>query len=496
MAYVKTLWKNRLVEKPNTYRLQQNADGTVTQIPEPGQIIEAGTPVSADNLNKIENTLEAHDLDISKKANQSSVDSITKDYVRSPGYGATTGTANTYFVTLNPAPTAILEGMGLSIKINVTNTGASTIKVNDLGARTIKKADGNDVKAGDLKAGSIYSLRYSGAVFILQGEGGGYSTGDNIVPNNIKPNEIGDPSAVKTYNSSKQLYAWNIHPSDDLIAIYYDNSNKVLRLKEDGTVVWETSSFSTRPIMLEVDKYGDVYVIFGGNIIGNKLYKISGNTGQIIWEYTSTNLKADIGTLKLDSECNSYLLRYANGSGLEKVNKDGIFVSFYNPSYNSTQCFDLNYEQNELFVGGYTYFSRLYLNTMQQRKVMSFPDSTIVVNMSYNYLLKLLCLCYNNRIEVHNLESLTSVCTAYNGGFGALKMEHDNVGNLVYKVNQVSAVTKIKGDFANSITNFSIATAGSTFFIMKGPYIYVHTSANIVTKHNNMGAIRDYTILE
>ena len=55
MAYNKTLWKDRIVEKPNTYRKVENSDGTITLYPVTGQVIEKGTPVSAANLNKIEN---------------------------------------------------------------------------------------------------------------------------------------------------------------------------------------------------------------------------------------------------------------------------------------------------------------------------------------------------------------------------------------------------------------------------------------------------------
>ena len=55
MAYKKTLWKDRVVEKPNTYRSIENPDGTITLYPITGQVIEKGTPVSAANLNKIEN---------------------------------------------------------------------------------------------------------------------------------------------------------------------------------------------------------------------------------------------------------------------------------------------------------------------------------------------------------------------------------------------------------------------------------------------------------
>ncbi|WP_291581411.1 hypothetical protein [Clostridium sp. UBA6640] len=59
MAYVKTYWKNRIVERPKTFRQQENADGTVTLIPEEGQIIEPGTPVKAESMNNIENGIEA-----------------------------------------------------------------------------------------------------------------------------------------------------------------------------------------------------------------------------------------------------------------------------------------------------------------------------------------------------------------------------------------------------------------------------------------------------
>lgn len=91
-------------------------------------------------------------------------------------YAAVTGTANTYAATINPAPVAYVEGLALAVKINVNNTGASTINVNGLGAKSIKKSNGNDITSGNLKAGSVYTLRYNGTNFILQGEGGEYGT--------------------------------------------------------------------------------------------------------------------------------------------------------------------------------------------------------------------------------------------------------------------------------------------------------------------------------
>lgn len=88
-------------------------------------------------------------------------------------YAVATGSANSYAVTITPAPPNYVEGMAIAVKIPVDNTGPSTLNVNGMGPKPIKKPNGNDVSAGNLNAGSIYTLRYNGANFILQGEGGG-----------------------------------------------------------------------------------------------------------------------------------------------------------------------------------------------------------------------------------------------------------------------------------------------------------------------------------
>ncbi|HHV75528.1 MAG TPA: hypothetical protein GXX41_13020 [Thermoanaerobacterium sp.] len=83
-------------------------------------------------------------------------------------YAVATGSANAYTVTISGI-TSYKEGLAIAVKINTDNTGASTINVNGLGAKSIKKPNGNDVVAGNLKANSIYTLRYNGTNFILQG---------------------------------------------------------------------------------------------------------------------------------------------------------------------------------------------------------------------------------------------------------------------------------------------------------------------------------------
>ncbi|MCX8045262.1 MAG: tail fiber protein [Anoxybacillus gonensis] len=148
------------------------------------------------------------------------------DYVKHPGYGVATGSANAYSVTLNPAPTQYVEGMAIAVKINVDNTGPSTINVNGLGAKAIKKPNGNDVAAGNLKAGSIYTLRYNGTNFILQGEGGGGTAqpGD-VLSGKTFTNDSGEQTGTMPNRG-----AYNITPGTSNITIpagYHNGSGVV-----------------------------------------------------------------------------------------------------------------------------------------------------------------------------------------------------------------------------------------------------------------------------
>lgn len=51
-------WVDHKVEFPNRYRLSYNPDGTANLIPYKGEIIQQGTPVNAENLNKMENRID------------------------------------------------------------------------------------------------------------------------------------------------------------------------------------------------------------------------------------------------------------------------------------------------------------------------------------------------------------------------------------------------------------------------------------------------------
>ena len=89
-------------------------------------------------------------------------------------YGTTSGT-NTYTVSITGV-TSLYDGLKVTVKIGTTSTGASTLNINSLGAKTILDSSGNAITSGGLKAGIPYQLCYNGTNFIVLGKGGGGGT--------------------------------------------------------------------------------------------------------------------------------------------------------------------------------------------------------------------------------------------------------------------------------------------------------------------------------
>jgi len=115
------------------------------------------------------------------------------DYTLQVPYGVATGSANVKGVTLDPPLTAYVEGVALSFKNNLTNTTATTISINGLGSRPILDSKGNALTSGKLTSGSIYTLRYDGTNFILQGEGGsGNATVSDLLSGKTASTDAGD----------------------------------------------------------------------------------------------------------------------------------------------------------------------------------------------------------------------------------------------------------------------------------------------------------------
>lgn len=117
MAYVKQVWTDRQVEKPLTFNSMTNADGTITLSPAPGKITQAGTLVTADRMNHIENGIGSLDGSVSDLSNTVSTLSTQVNNSKLKGdFVVLTGTLNadnsttiSYPAGFNADNTAILN---------------------------------------------------------------------------------------------------------------------------------------------------------------------------------------------------------------------------------------------------------------------------------------------------------------------------------------------------------------------------------------------------
>lgn len=77
-------------------------------------------------------------------------------------YAADSVGTDAYAITLAPAVTAYVTGQTFIFKAGAANTGAATLNVNGLGAKTIKKAYNSDLATGDILANQIVQVTYDG----------------------------------------------------------------------------------------------------------------------------------------------------------------------------------------------------------------------------------------------------------------------------------------------------------------------------------------------
>lgn len=94
-------------------------------------------------------------------------------------YGQDTGVANALVVALDPVPLGFYVGMTLRVKAAAANTGPTTIAVNGMVPKAVRRAGGADLQAADLKPGMIVELVFDGSAFQMvnySGVGSGGTT--------------------------------------------------------------------------------------------------------------------------------------------------------------------------------------------------------------------------------------------------------------------------------------------------------------------------------
>lgn len=82
-------------------------------------------------------------------------------------YVVDTGLTNAYVITPNPGITAYAAGQIFTFKAANANSGASTLNVNGLGVKNIKKSVSSDLTTGDIPLNGIILVEYDGTNFQL-----------------------------------------------------------------------------------------------------------------------------------------------------------------------------------------------------------------------------------------------------------------------------------------------------------------------------------------
>lgn len=115
-----------------------------------------------------------------------------KDFVSDIGGGLTVGgSANTITLTAASAIAAYANGQVLAFIAGSTNTGATTLNVNTIGAKAVMKATGNGAAAlngAEIQSGCIYSVQYNAS---LNGGAGAWLL-INPTVNGVEPGMIFD----------------------------------------------------------------------------------------------------------------------------------------------------------------------------------------------------------------------------------------------------------------------------------------------------------------
>lgn|GEM_PF-6116513 len=242
------------------------------------------------------------------------------------GFGVTTYSGNTYSVTTaDGRPSSLSPGSRVTIKVNATNTSSgSTLNVNRLGAKTIKKVDGTAVPSSFFKAGSIYTLVYDGtSAFILQGEGGDISYGDRI-----SASQLTEPILKVTqqyvYTDSSQTGIGMGIGVDALGNVYcvYNNSDtaatNVRKLTEGFTLVWGIAN-TPAAWNVAVDPAGNICVALNTGTKAVRKYNTSGV------EIASNSDVGSATNIAIDSAGNMYVSHFS-GVGVRKLTPSGVEV--------------------------------------------------------------------------------------------------------------------------------------------------------------------------
>lgn len=147
----------------------------------------------------------------------------------------TAGGTTTYTLTPSVAITAYATGQEFVIKMNATNTGASTINVSGLGAKSLTKGGATALSASDLLIDAVYKIVYDGTQFQVSGISSSVANALKSATTNVDVSAATAPSSGQVLTATASTTATWQTPSVAATIIAPSSSKSGTTVTTSGT---------------------------------------------------------------------------------------------------------------------------------------------------------------------------------------------------------------------------------------------------------------------
>ncbi len=261
-------------------------------------------------------------------------------------YATTTGSANAYVVTLPYAPASYTTGMRIKFKASFSCTGSSTINVNSLGAKTVKKVLSGALTAlssGDIISGVCYEAIYDGTDFQIFGVTPSLQTPGVVLLGTATASAsaaLDFESLITSSYGSYEFILKNLRPATDATELYLrtstDNGVSYSAGASDYANYMELSEIDATPSTAEYASATDSGILLLGNAgnAGNAASESISGRVLLVNPLGTSSYKAFIWELMFINSTGIPV--FARGSGVRNSTSDIDAVRFLMSSGNIT----------------------------------------------------------------------------------------------------------------------------------------------------------------